>query len=96
MPGTNGLAEKQIWLNIQRNIIIVRVVQQWNRLPWYVVVGYPLLEISEQGLNRHFSGMLIVFAFCIVDPAVIKQFGLVDLHNPLQLCGSVIPGWSVV
>ena len=51
------LQEARFQLDIRKNILTVRAVQQWNQLP-SEVVGSPTLEAFKRQLDSHLSGML--------------------------------------
>ena len=56
----NGLKlqEARFRLDIRKNFLTVRVVQQWNQLLREVVGSSPTLEAFKMQLDSHLSGML--------------------------------------
>ena len=56
---SNGLKLREaiFRLDIRKNILTVRAVQQWNQLP-REVVGSPALEAFKRQLDSHLSCML--------------------------------------
>ena len=51
------LQEARFWLDVRKDFLTVRAVQQWNQLP-REVVGSPTLEAFKRQLDSHLSGML--------------------------------------
>ena len=56
---SNGfkVQETRFHLNIRKNFLMVRAVQQWNRVPQRVV-EFPSLEVFKQRLDGHLLGVL--------------------------------------
>ena len=55
----NGLKlkEARFWLNIRKNFLTVRAVQQWNQLP-QELVSAPTLEAFKKNLDKHLADLL--------------------------------------
>ncbi|KAG9466777.1 hypothetical protein GDO78_016145 [Eleutherodactylus coqui] len=44
-------------LDIRKNFLTVRLINEWNRLPWEVV-SFPSMEVFKQRLDKYLSGMI--------------------------------------
>ena len=60
----NGLKlkEARFQLNIKKNLLSVRAVPQWNKLP-QELVSAPTLEAFKKNLDNHLAAMLWLY-FC--------------------------------